>query len=87
VNNQVNSDNKKYRWGSTYFGLEMMMNMELIAKIFSQILQLLAIVFFFYAAYQGVMGEGGSTSVFTGVGVLVLVLIGSYFIDKLVNAY
>ena len=63
------------------------MNMELIAKIFSQILQLLAIVFFFYAAYQGVMGEGGSTSVFTGVGVLVLVLIGSYFIDKLVNAY
>lgn len=63
------------------------MNMELIAKIFSQTLQLLAIIFFFYAAYQGVMGEGGSTSVFTGVGVLVLVLIGSYFIDKLVNAY
>ena len=65
----------------------MIMNMEFIAKIFSQILQLLAIAFFFYAAYQGVMGEGGSTSVFTGVGVLVLVLIGSYFIDKLVNAY
>ncbi|HQS58148.1 MAG TPA: hypothetical protein PLU16_00745 [Gallionellaceae bacterium] len=64
-----------------------MMSMEFIAKIFSQILQLLAIVFFFYAAYQGVMGEGGSTSVFTGVGVLILVLIGSYFIDKLVNAY
>ncbi len=63
------------------------MSMEFIAKIFSQILQLLAIVFFFYAAYQGVMGEGGSTSVFTGVGVLILVLIGSYFIDKLVNAY
>ncbi|OYY46467.1 MAG: hypothetical protein B7Y56_04280 [Gallionellales bacterium 35-53-114] len=69
------------------FGLEIMMSMEFIAKIFSQILQLLAIVFFFYAAYQGVMGEGGSTSVFTGVGVLILVLIGSYFIDKLVNAY
>ncbi|MFA6904395.1 MAG: hypothetical protein WC236_15075 [Gallionellaceae bacterium] len=64
-----------------------MMRTEFIAKIFSQILQLLAIVFFFYAAYQGVMGEGGSTSVFTGVGVLILVLIGSYFIDKLVNAY
>lgn len=63
------------------------MSMEFIAKIFSQILQLLAIVFFFYAAYQGVMGEGGSTSVFTGVGVLILVLIGSYFIDKFVNAY
>jgi hypothetical protein len=69
------------------FGLEIMMRTEFIAKIFSQILQLLAIVFFFYAAYQGVMGEGGSTSVFTGVGVLILVLIGSYFIDKLVNAY
>ena len=48
---------------------------------------LIAIAFFFYAAYEGVMGDGGSTSVFTGVGVLVLVLIGSYFIDKFTHVY
>ncbi len=52
-----------------------------------QILILFAIVFFFYAAYQGVVGDGGSTSVFTGVGALVVVLIGSYLIDKLVQDY
>ena len=63
------------------------MNMAFFSKLFSQILQLLAIAYFFYAAYQGVMGEGGSTSVFTGVGVLVLVLIGSYFIDKLTDSF
>lgn len=63
------------------------MSMELLTKLLSKILQLLAIAFFFYAAYQGVMGEGGSTSVFSGVGVLVLVLVGSYFIDKLAQAY
>ena len=63
------------------------MNKELLGKLVSQILTLFAIAFFFYAAYQGVMGEGGSTSVFTGVGVLILVLVGSYFIDKLANAY
>ena len=61
--------------------------MAFFSKLFSQILQLLAIAYFFYAAYQGVMGEGGSTSVFTGVGVLVLVLIGSYFIDKLTDSF
>lgn len=53
--------------------------------ILKQILTLFAIVFFFYAAYQGVVGDGGSTSVFTGVGALVIVLLGSYFIDKLVQ--
>lgn len=63
------------------------MSMELLTKLLSKTLQVLAIAFFFYAAYQGVMGEGGSTSVFSGVGVLVLVLIGSYFIDKLAQAY
>lgn len=63
------------------------MIMELFGKLLSQFLTLLAIVFFFYAAYEGVMGEGGSTSVFTGVGVLVLVLIGSFFIDKLTHVY
>jgi hypothetical protein len=55
--------------------------------ILKQILTLFAIVFFFYAAYQGVVGDGGSTSVFTGVGALVIVLVGSYFIDKLVQDY
>jgi len=63
------------------------MSKEFLTKLFAQILQLLAIAFFFYAAYQGVVGEGGSTSVFTGVGVLVLVLVGSYFIDKIAQAY
>lgn len=65
----------------------MMMSLETLTKLLSKILQLMAIAFFFYAAYEGVMGEGGSTSVFSGVGVLVLVLIGSYFIDKLAQAY
>jgi hypothetical protein len=63
------------------------MSKEFLTKLFAQILQMLAIAFFFYAAYQGVVGEGGSTSVFTGVGVLVLVLVGSYFIDKIAQAY
>ena len=56
-------------------------------QLLKQILILLAMAFFFYAAYQGVMGDGGSTSVFTGVGALVLVLVGSYFIDKFIQAY
>jgi len=63
------------------------MSREFLAGLLSKTLQLLAIVFFFYAAYQGVMGEDGSTSVFTGVGVLIIVLAGSYFIDKLAHAY
>jgi hypothetical protein len=63
------------------------MSMGLLTRLLSQILQVIAIVFFFYAAYEGVLGEGGSTSVFSGVGVLVLVLVGSYFIDKLAQAY
>lgn len=63
------------------------MSMASLTKIVSQIVQLLAMAFFFYAAYQGVMEGGGSTSVFTGVGVLVLVLIGSYFIDKLAQDF
>ena len=53
--------------------------------ILKQILILLGIAFFFYASYQGVVGDGGSTSVFTGVGALLVVLVGSYFIDKLVQ--
>jgi hypothetical protein len=67
--------------------MEMMMSIELLSKLLSQALKLLAIAFFFYASYQGVMGEGGSTSVFTGVGVLIIVLVGSYFIDKFAQAY
>jgi len=63
------------------------MNMSTFVYILKQSLLLLAIAFFFYAAYQGVVGDGGSTSVFTGVGALVLVLVGSYLIDKLVQDY
>jgi len=63
------------------------MSIEVLTSWLAKTLQLLAIIFFFYAAYEGVMGEGGSTSVFSGVGVLVMVLIGSYFIDKLAQAY
>jgi len=63
------------------------MRMGMLTNLLKQILLLLAIAFFFYAAYQGVVGDGGSTSVFTGVGALVLVLVGSYLIDKLVQDY
>lgn len=63
------------------------MDKGLASKRLTQTLQVLAIAFFFYAVYQGVLGEGGSTSVFTGVGVLVLVLVGSYIIDKIAEAY
>ena len=59
--------------------------MGVFTRLLSQAATLLAIVFFFYAAYEGVMGGGGSTSVFTGVGALVIVLIGSYMIDKFVH--
>lgn len=68
-------------------GFNMSMNMGTFTNILKQALLLLAIAFFFYAAYQGVVGDGGSTSVFTGVGALVLVLVGSYLIDKLVQDY
>jgi hypothetical protein len=63
------------------------MNIAVFIYYFKQLLILLAIAFFFYAAYQGVVGDGGSTSVFTGVGALVLVLVGSFFIDKIADAY
>jgi hypothetical protein len=65
----------------------MEMSMGSLPNIIKQILILVGIVFFFYAAYEGVVGEGGSTSVFTGVGVLLLVLAGSYAIDKLLQDY
>jgi len=63
------------------------MSMTLLTKLISQIVKLLAMAFFFYAVYEGVMQGGGSTSVFTGVGVLVMVLIGSLFIDKLAQDF
>ena len=63
------------------------MSLDMIAKFLSHLLKLLAMAFFFYASYQGVMEGGGSTSVFAGVGVLVLVLVGSYIIDKLGKVY
>lgn len=63
------------------------MGVGMLIQIVKQIFFVLAIAFFFYAVYQGVMGGGGSTSVFTGVGALVVVLLGSYVIDKFVNDY
>ena len=63
------------------------MNLGMLTQLLKQALILLAIAFFFYAAYEGVVGDGGSTSVFTGVGALVLVLVGSYIIDKFANSY
>lgn len=65
-----------FRWGG---------QMGVFSKIFKQVMILISIAFFFYASYQGVVGDGGSTSVFTGVGALIVVLLGSYFIDKLVQ--
>ena len=52
-------------------------------EILKQILILSGMTFFFYTIYQGVAGGGGSTSVFTGVGALVIALLAGYFIDKL----
>ena len=63
------------------------MSFGVFVQLFKQFLILLSIVFFFYAVYQGVVEDGGSTSVFTGVGAIVIVLIGSFLIDKVVQAY
>lgn len=61
------------------------MSVELIVNIVSQLLKLGGIIFFMYAAYDGTFGGQGSTSVFIGVGVLVLVLAGSFVVDKMGN--
>ena len=61
------------------------MSVELIVNIVSQLLKLGGIIFFMYAAYDGTFGGQGSTSVFIGVGVLVLVLVGSFVVDKMGN--
>lgn len=58
------------------------LGVEIVVKLVSMILRLCGIAFFLYAAFQGVFGVGGSTSVFTGVGVLVLVILGTQLIDK-----
>jgi len=62
-----------------------LMSIELIVNIVSQLLKLGGIIFFMYAAYDGTFGGQGSTSVFIGVGVLVLVLAGSFVVDKMGN--
>lgn len=59
------------------------MSVELLVNIVSQMLKLGGIVFFMYAAYDGTFGGQGSSSVFIGVGVLVMVLAGSLVVDKL----
>lgn len=61
------------------------MNVELVVNIVSQLLKLGGIIFFMFAAYEGTFGGQGSTSVFIGVGVLVLVLAGSFVVDKMGN--
>lgn len=58
------------------------MSVEVVVKVISLILRLCGIAFFLYAAYQGVFRGGGSTSVFTGVGVLSLVIVGTHVIDR-----
>lgn len=58
------------------------LSVEIVVKLISMILRLCGIAFFLFAAFQGVFGVGGSTSVFTGVGVLVLVILGTQLIDK-----
>jgi hypothetical protein len=59
------------------------MSVEVIVNLVSQLLKLCGIIFFMYAAYDGTFGGQGSNSVFVGVGMLVMVLVGSFFVDKL----
>lgn len=59
------------------------MSVELFVSIISQLLKLGGIMFFMYAAYDGTYGGQGSTSVFIGTGVLVMVLLGSLVVDKI----
>ncbi len=59
------------------------MRVELIINLISQMLKLGGIIFFMYSAYDGTFGGQGSTSVFVGVGVLSMVLVGSLLVDKL----
>jgi hypothetical protein len=59
------------------------MSVEFFVNIISQLLKLGGILFFMFAAYDGTFGGQGSTSVFIGTGVLVLVLLGSMFVEKM----
>lgn len=59
------------------------MTIELFVTIFSNLIKVLGIIFFLFSAYDGTFGGQGSTSVFIGTGVLLLVILGSYFVDKL----
>ncbi len=59
------------------------MSVELFVNLVSQLLKLGGIIFFMYAAYEGTFGGQGSTSVFIGTGVLVMVLLGSMVVDKM----
>lgn len=59
------------------------MSVELVVSVVSQLLKLFGIIFFMFAAYDGTFGGQGSTSVFIGVGVLVMVLLGSFVVDKM----
>ena len=59
------------------------MSVELFVNVVSQLLKLGGIIFFMYAAYEGTFGGQGSTSVFIGTGVLVMVLLGSMVVDKM----
>lgn len=59
------------------------MSVELIVTIISQLMKLGGIIFFMFAAYDGTFGGQGSTSVFIGTGVLMLVLLGSMLVDRI----
>ena len=59
------------------------MSVELLVTIISQILKLGGIIFFMFAAYDGTFGGQGSSSVFIGTGVLMLVIFGSFLVEKI----
>ena len=59
------------------------MNVEMLVNIVSQLLKLGGIIFFMFAAYDGTFGGQGSSSVFIGTGVLVVVLLGSFLVDRI----
>lgn len=52
-----------------------------IIKFISNALKIIAMGFFAYSAYQGTFNAGGSTSVFTGVAVLTIVIVITHIID------
>jgi uncharacterized protein YqgC (DUF456 family) len=53
-----------------------------IVKLISNILKIIAMIFFVYSAYQGTFSTGNSTTVFIGVAVLSVVIVLTHLIDE-----